>query len=45
MGRISIQIVLIDNDENSDDGGEFKAFMKKYKTELLTNDKDETTDD
>ena len=37
--------VLSDSDENSDDDGEFKEFMKKYKTELITSDSDKTTDD
>ena len=37
--------VLSDSEEDSDDEEEFKEFMKKYNTELLTSDTDETTDD
>ena len=45
MGRISIQKVPIDSDENSDDDEEFEEFTNKYKTELVTSDSNETTDD
>ena len=37
--------VLSDSEEDSGDEEEFKEFMKKYNTELLTSDTDETTDD